>query len=155
MIVLLTIYGTALVWVTARAVLRPIERSLGPSQSVSESRWWYASRVVEAYLLLIGLFTAVYFQLAHTEPSAFQTPITHHMQAIYFTIGTFTTTGFGDIHPQRNLSEILVSAQMVVALIMIAVVVAGLTARLIESFRTDDAPTEGTRPESRRCDPQV
>jgi hypothetical protein len=155
MIVGFLIYGALLVPITLTRVLERVHRPSDTSQSAREIRWLIVSRVVEAYLVLIGSFAAVYFQLAHTHPTQFQVAISHHVQVIYFTIGTFTTTGFGDIHPQKNLSQILVSAQMVVALIMIGVVVAALTVRLIESFRTDDSPADGTPPKLRRCDPQA
>jgi hypothetical protein len=155
MIVGFLIYGALLVRITLTRVLDRVPPPSDTSQSARESRWLIVSRVVEAYLVLIGSFAAVYFQLAHTHPTQFQVAISHHVQAIYFTIGTFTTTGFGEIHPQKNLSQSLVSAQMVVALIMIGVVVAALTVRLIESFRTDDSPAEATPPEPRRCDPRA
>jgi hypothetical protein len=128
-------WGGLLLVVTVRGVLDHPAWLPRPGEDPSERKWSGALRVLEAYLFLTGAFAAIYFQLAHSKPHAFSQPITYHFDAVYFTIATFTTTGFGDIHPAIQEGKILVSVQMVMALILIAVVVAGLVARLLDSSR--------------------
>jgi hypothetical protein len=104
-------------------------------RTIEQLRVHLVHAVCQIYALLVGMFAAVYYQLAHVHPDAFAAPITNHMVAVYFTVSVFTTTGFGDIHATREASQALVTAQMVVALALIAVVVAALTSRLFETYR--------------------
>jgi hypothetical protein len=46
-----------------------------------------------------------------------------HTGALYFTITTFSTTGFGDIVPVRDPARIMVSIQMIVDLVFLGAVV--------------------------------
>ena len=46
-----------------------------------------------------------------------------HSSALYFTITVFSTVGFGDIVPATDSARLIVSAQMIIDLVIIGVVV--------------------------------
>jgi hypothetical protein len=73
--------------------------------------------LASVYSFISG-FSIAYFELAHDSPSAFH--IDGHMTlpaAFYFTIVTFSTTGFGDIYPTSDMARALVAAEIVGALL--------------------------------------
>lgn len=70
---------------------------------------------------LIG-FSVVYLTMSHSDPGAFSQNL-DHTRAIYFTISVFSTVGFGDITPKTDPARIVVSAQMLLDLVIIGVVV--------------------------------
>ncbi|MFF4264679.1 potassium channel family protein [Streptomyces virginiae] len=75
--------------------------------------------------LFLILFSATYYLLADQDPSSFSEPLTR-TDALYFTITTFATVGFGDIVPTNQGSRVLVTAQMVADLILIGVIAKAL-----------------------------
>jgi formate hydrogenlyase subunit 4 len=83
-------------------------------------------RAVEALgivivVFLIG-FSVVYLTMSHSEPRTFSQAL-DHTRALYFTISVFSTVGFGDIVPRTDPARIVVSAQMLIDLAIIGVVV--------------------------------
>ncbi len=83
-------------------------------------------RVVEALgvvvALFLVLFSAIYLSLSHGNVATFSQPL-DHVRAVYLTITVFSTVGFGDITPMTDGARILVSAQMLLDLAIIGVVV--------------------------------
>lgn len=75
--------------------------------------------VVGALLSTVGLFTAMYWSLSTDDPTAFSEPLTR-IDAIYFTLTSFTTTGFGDISAASQSARALVSLQLAVGLFLLA-----------------------------------
>jgi formate hydrogenlyase subunit 4 len=100
-------------------------------------------RAVEALgivivVFLIG-FSVVYLTMSHSEPRTFSQSL-DHTRALYFTISVFSTVGFGDITPRTDTARLVVSAQMLIDLAIIGVVV-----RLIfNAARSRVAPAGGT-----------
>jgi hypothetical protein len=98
--------------------------------------WWQASRIVKAdypqlralealgfiLALFLALFAALYLAMSHNSASTFNEPL-DHMRALYFTITVFSTVGFGDITAKTDTARAVVSAQMVLDLVIIGVVV--------------------------------
>jgi hypothetical protein len=98
--------------------------------------WWEALRIVKADLpelramealgfilaLFLALFAALYLAMSHNSASTFTEPL-DHMRALYFTITVFSTVGFGDITAKTDTARAIVSAQMVLDLVIIGVVV--------------------------------
>jgi hypothetical protein len=78
--------------------------------------------IVFAVLMLTeGLFAWFYLLLSDQSSSAAFCPAhPSHIQLLYFTISTATTTGMADIKPNNDSARILVSAQMLVSLILIS-----------------------------------
>jgi voltage-gated potassium channel len=79
-------------------------------------------RGVEALALSVPLFllifAATYYLIAHSSPSNFSQPLTR-TDALYFTVTTFATVGFGDITATSEGTRLLVTFQMIADLIVI------------------------------------
>jgi hypothetical protein len=83
-------------------------------------------RAVEALgivilVFLIG-FSIVYLSMSYSNARTFSQSL-NHTKALYFTISVFSTVGFGDITPRTDPSRLVVSAQMLLDLAIIGVVV--------------------------------
>jgi hypothetical protein len=86
-------------------------------------------RAVEALGIVIGVFlvgfSIVYLSMSNANAhsfSGFNRPL-DHTQALYFTISVFSTVGFGDITAKTDTARLVVSAQMLLDLAIIGVVV--------------------------------
>ena len=75
----------------------------------------------------ICLFAGTYLLISHFDSNAFNEPLTH-ISALYFTIVTFGTVGFGDIAPQSDLARLLVSTQIILDFVFIAAIIRALVA---------------------------
>lgn len=75
--------------------------------------------------LFLLLFSATYYLLAAQDPASFSEPLTR-TDALYFTITTFATVGYGDIVATDQGSRVLVTSQMVADLILIGVIAKAL-----------------------------
>lgn len=73
--------------------------------------------VLPAYLVAFSI--AYYLMAAHTAAS-FGEPLTR-MGALYFTVTVFATVGFGDIHARDDAAMAVVTIQMVLNLLLLAV----------------------------------
>jgi hypothetical protein len=72
--------------------------------------------------LFLTVFATIYLSLSHTAAANFSQRL-DHTRALYFTITVFSTVGFGDITPTTDAARIMVSLQMLVDLVIIALVV--------------------------------
>lgn len=75
-------------------------------------------------VLVVG-FASVYLLTSGNDPNAFNEPL-DHTGALYFSLTTATTVGFGDINPTSNPARVVVMVQMITN-----VVVLGIVARLL------------------------
>ncbi len=87
--------------------------------------------VLPAYLVA---FAAGYYLLAEHSAATFGGPLTR-MAALYFTVTVFATVGFGDIHASDDVAMAIVTVQMVLNLLLLAV---GVRA-LVEAVRVGRA----------------
>ena len=98
-------------------------------------------RAVEALGIVIALFlvlfSAIYLSLSHGDKFTFTQDL-DHAKALYFTITVFSTVGFGDITPQTDAARLIVSAQMLLDLAIIGVVVR----LLLNAAKSRVAPSE-------------
>lgn len=82
--------------------------------------------------MFIGAFTGVYWHLSQADAQCFNQEITR-WDATYFTLTTFTTTGYGDILAESQACRRFVVAQMASGAFIVsgvlAVVISGYTAR--------------------------
>jgi hypothetical protein len=67
-------------------------------------------------------FAGAYLAMAHADPSRFNVPL-DHVSALYFATTVFATVGFGDISARGDLAQIVVTAQMLLDLVLIGLVV--------------------------------
>jgi hypothetical protein len=96
---------------------------------------------------LIAAFASVYLQATHESKSCFGVQL-NHIDSIYFTVTTFTTTGYGDYHPQSGPCKLLVSGHMLLALVLLGIGIATLGARVLADFQKREQ--QGQRPWSPR-----
>lgn len=103
-------------------------------------------RAVEALgvvvVLFLVAFSAIYLAMSHQAASTFTQPL-DHIRALYFTITIFSTVGFGDITPRTDAARLVVSAQMLLDLAIIGVVVR-LLLNAAKSRITPTAPEVGS-----------
>ncbi|WP_313408956.1 potassium channel family protein [Aeromicrobium sp.] len=83
-------------------------------------------RAVEALTLAIPVFLLIfargYLSASLGDPDAFSQPL-DHTDALYFTVSTFVTVGFGDIVAHSEAMRIAVTAQMILDLVILGAVV--------------------------------
>ena len=98
---------------------------------VSQVRWILRSRYpglrgVEALAtsipLFLLLFASTYVVLATISAGNFSEPLTR-TDALYFTVTVFSTVGFGDITAKTEAARLVVTGQMIVDLVAIALAV--------------------------------
>ncbi|MFG3205783.1 potassium channel family protein [Streptomyces sp. NPDC048192] len=99
--------------------MRLITRSSSPRLKAVEA-------VAATVVLYLVLFASGYYVLEHTVPGSFSTHLTR-TDALYFTLSTFTTVGFGDITPVSQTGRVLAMCQMACGLLLAGVAVRVLT----------------------------
>lgn len=80
---------------------------------------------IEAIVLLVSMlvlgFAAVYFSIDERQHQ-FE-GLTTRLDAVYFTVTTLATVGYGDIHPTGQLARTVATLQMLVNLLFLGIVV--------------------------------
>jgi len=71
--------------------------------------------------LFLTLFATSYYLMGDAEPSAFSEPLTR-LDALYFTVTTFATVGFGDITAVSETARAVATVQMVVGLVLVGMI---------------------------------
>lgn len=84
-------------------------------------------RAVEALAttvpMFLLLFAAAYFLMSHADNGNFNVDTLSRTDALYFTVTVFATVGFGDIVPTSQVARLVVTAQMVLNLVVLGLVV--------------------------------
>ena len=75
-----------------------------------------------AIVLLIVIFAYSYLTLSMSDATSFTQPL-DRAASVYFTITVLATVGFGDIAPVSGVARLVTSAQMVLDLVVIGLVV--------------------------------
>jgi hypothetical protein len=82
-------------------------------------------RAVEALMtsgpLFIVLFAALHFVIAQVNPTSYTQPMTR-LDALYFTVTTFATVGYGDLSPVSQTARLAALVQMVCGLFLVGVI---------------------------------
>ncbi|AUM19403.1 potassium channel family protein [Rhodococcus sp. GXMU-t2271] len=112
--------GTLLVCAVCAWQIRQVLRSPYP-----------AVQAIEALLLSVAVYlvgySTVYHVLSYNSPGSFDEPLSR-IDALYFCMTVFATVGFGDIVATTETARVLVTAQMVGNLVLIALGLRFLTA---------------------------
>ena len=93
--------------------------------------WSILLEVTTAYLLATFCFSVLYVYLVRRDEAAFSEALDLG-SAIYFSVVTMTTTGYGDIAPKSGLARVLVCIQILFGLfynILFFSIFAGLAGR--------------------------
>jgi voltage-gated potassium channel len=82
-----------------------------------------ALRAVEALAVIVPLFlllfASAYFTMAGTNPANFHPHSLTRTDALYFTVTTFSTVGFGDITAASQTARLVVTAQILLDLLLL------------------------------------
>jgi voltage-gated potassium channel len=81
--------------------------------------------------LLAVVFAFTYLSISRADPESFTEPL-DRVAAMYYTVSTISTVGFGDISAQSDAARILVTVQMLFDLALIA----GLVRLIVLATRT-------------------
>jgi voltage-gated potassium channel len=107
--VLALLLFSAVTWLQLRGILRSDQPILRAIRALS----------VELPLLLV-VFASTYCTIDGQDPGAFTEPLSR-TDGLYFTMTIFSTVGLGDIAPVTELARVLVTIQMLVGVIVVAV----------------------------------
>lgn len=81
-------------------------------------------RAIEAVCTIIPfflvIFSMIYLSMSIAAADNFSVHL-DHIKALYFTVTTFSTVGFGDITPTTDIARLVVSVQMLLDLVLIGV----------------------------------
>ena len=106
-------------------------------------------RAVEALGIVIGAFlvgfSIIYLSMSNNNALTFSQQL-DPTRALYFTISVFSTVGFGDITPRTNPARLVVSAQMLLDLAIIGVVVRMIFTAARSRISPGDAGGRDSRP---------
>lgn len=91
------------------------------------------SRLIVLFVVVAAVFSALFFVIARNWPGSFE-GLDTRIDALYFTLTTMTTTGYGDIHAVGQVARVLVSAVFVFDFVFIGLV-AGELSRHVERSR--------------------
>ena len=81
-------------------------------------------RAIEAVCTIIPFFLVIFSMIYLSMPIAAADNFSvhlDHIKALYFTVTTFSTVGFGDITPTTDIARLVVSVQMLLDLVLIGV----------------------------------
>ncbi len=90
------------------------------------------------FSLYLIVFSATYFAMSVHSPGAFGEPLTR-VDAIYYCLTVFTTTGFGDIVPITQGARVVTSLQMASSLVLLGLGVRFVTVMVKERLAERDA----------------
>jgi voltage-gated potassium channel len=111
---------------------RAIERFLNDPDSIRTAVWLLAG--VTIFAVLAGSFVMWLFD--HHEYPTFG-------RALWFTVQTVTTVGYGDVTPKDVVGRLVGTVVMVVAIAFTTVVTAAVTSAFVQAARTRVARAEG------------
>ena len=88
---------------------------------------------------------ALYLWLSRTTPKS-SSNLLDGVSAVYFSLVTFATVGYGDFYPANRVSRLIVSSEILISLFVLTIVLATAVS-WIQSRRQDllDARSEGRR----------
>ena len=100
-------------------------------------------RAVEAIALVATLFVvamaSVHYGLGQSDPEAYSEGLSR-LDALYFTVTTLATVGFGDITPVSDVTRVVTTVQMVLGVALLGAgirVLLGIARMVAEERRSD------------------
>jgi len=96
--------------------------------------------------IVVPMFAIGYFVLETADPGQFD-DLKTKTDALYFTVSTLATVGFGDVHATDQLARILVTLQIAFDLVFVGAMVSLLTGVVRHRATTMRAEREAAQPE--------
>ena len=104
------------------------------------------ARAIEALAttvpLFLLLFAWAYFTMAANHPANFSTHALTRTDALYFTVTVFSTVGFGDITAASQAARLVVTAQMLLDLVALGLLVRAFVGA-VQVARRQTPPADG------------
>jgi len=104
------------------------------------------ARAIEALAttvpLFLLLFAWAYFTMAANHPANFSTHALTRTDALYFTVTVFSTVGFGDITAASQSARLVVTAQMLLDLVALGLLVRAFVGA-VQVARRQTPPADG------------
>lgn len=104
-------------------------------------------RAVEALAFTLPvfllLFATTYVVMAHTNASSFSEPLSR-TDALYFSMTTLATVGYGDIAAKTEAARLVVTAQMLLDLLLVGIVLRLFLGAVQRGHRRAAAPQAGS-----------
>jgi len=89
-------------------------------------------KIILLSIILIMGYADFYFKLSRNYSNVFtDNKILSVVDSVYFSVTTFTTTGYGDIYPISNSSKMIVASEMIVGYIVSMFAMAMLVIKFI------------------------
>lgn len=93
---------------------------------------FFSSKIILLIVALVLGYADFYFELSRNHLHAFKDDIVlSAIDSLYFSITTFTTTGYGDIYPVSNSVKMYVASEMVLGYIVSSFIVAILVTKFL------------------------
>ncbi|WP_285727008.1 potassium channel family protein [Psychromicrobium xiongbiense] len=86
-------------------------------------------RLINLLITVVIAFSVVFYVVAVHFPGQFD-GISTRIDALYFTLTTMTTAGYGDIHPTGQLARVLVSSALVFDVVFLGMLGSELSRRV-------------------------
>jgi hypothetical protein len=118
-VVIVLVAGLAVLIALVVFEVRSVMRSDFPGLRAVES-------LATSVPLFLLLFASTYVAMQGISAQSFSEPMTH-TSALYFTVTTFATVGYGDITPTSQAARVVVTVQMVADLVIIGVAFKAMT----------------------------
>ena len=103
-------------------------------------------RAIEALAITVPLFlllfASAYLTMAHANPANFNTHPLTRTDVLYFTVTVFSTVGFGDISAVSQSARLVVTAQMLLDLLALGLVIRAFVGA-VQLARQQAAPAAG------------
>jgi voltage-gated potassium channel len=113
-----------------------------------------ALRAVEALAatvpLFLLLFASAYFTMARANPASFSAHPLTRTDALYFTVTTFSTVGFGDITAVSQPARLVVTAQMLLDLLVLGLGIRVFVGAVQRARQQAPPPTDPDIPPERQ-----
>jgi hypothetical protein len=95
----------------------------------NDRRFLGLALLAAAFVIVVG-FALTYVLITDRDDTAFGSEDLGYVDAVYFSLATFTTTGFGDISAASDLARAVVSLQMATTFVYAGVAVGLIVPRL-------------------------
>ncbi|MEU1836789.1 potassium channel family protein [Micromonospora chersina] len=108
-----------LVVVVAFLVTGQVRRQLAATQPTGDAEVRALTRLAVALIAGLLVFALADYVVANTRPGEF-VGLRTRIDALYFALATITTVGYGDVTAQGQIARVVVSAQMLFSIGVIA-----------------------------------
>lgn len=90
--------------------------------------YFIALYLIESLFIIITLYANLY----KSFNKLFSRPNLTSSDALYYSVTTFTTAGYGDIYPTHNITKLLATSEMLVGYFYSAIIISLMVSKFIE-----------------------